>query len=55
MCGATATLRRAGLSYTVTYRYDEDHSENLILDQQPQAGLRVGRGATVKLVVNRDY
>ncbi len=52
---AQGRLAKAKLVHKVSYTYDEDRSEGLVLRQRPAAGTRVERGTTVRLTVNRDY
>jgi eukaryotic-like serine/threonine-protein kinase len=48
---AERLLRDAGLESSVTEREDEDADPGTVLEQDPEAGTRIGKGRTVDLVV----
>jgi beta-lactam-binding protein with PASTA domain len=51
---ATSRLSSSGLSAgRVTYEKDEDHMEDFVMRQSPEAGTQVPRGSSVDLVVER--
>ena len=51
---AKAELVKAGFTVgTVRSRYDEDHSDGLVLEQNPAAEQQATKGSAVELIVNR--
>jgi eukaryotic-like serine/threonine-protein kinase len=52
---AKEELKKAGFNVgNIRYRSDDDHSEGVILEQNPAANQPAAKGASVDLVINRD-
>jgi beta-lactam-binding protein with PASTA domain/predicted Ser/Thr protein kinase len=49
---ATSQLREKGLAPNVKYEFSEDVAVGLVIDQDPNAGIRVDRDSTVNLTVS---
>ncbi|MGI6072646.1 MAG: Stk1 family PASTA domain-containing Ser/Thr kinase [Lachnospiraceae bacterium] len=50
---AIATLKAAGLKYSITTRYDDDVETGIVIETNPVGGSEIARNSTVELIVSR--